>query len=133
MDATQDQRPHDAFAQLRLGDHQGAQAVGRHDQGFDLAFGADVDQRRLARKLCEFGREFSRPHFDDRRYVAKSIVTQNDDLAGQNHAHARAGLAGSGQKLTVAVAPPLAEAVDAPQFGIREHRMYLRAARLRHR
>lgn len=49
--AAQDQRPHDAFAEFRLGDHQRPQPIVRHDQGFDILLGPDVDHHRLARQF----------------------------------------------------------------------------------
>ncbi|MHC2773059.1 hypothetical protein ACVIM7_002526 [Bradyrhizobium liaoningense] len=48
IDPAQDQRPHDALAELGLGDQQRAQPVRRQQQRLDIALGAAVDQRRLA-------------------------------------------------------------------------------------
>ncbi len=44
-DAAQDQRAHDAFAEVRLGDDQRAQLLGRHQQRLDVLVGVRVDER----------------------------------------------------------------------------------------
>ena len=58
-DAAQDQRAHDALAELGLGDQHGAELVGRDEDHLDLAFGMAVDQRRLAGQLADLGEELA--------------------------------------------------------------------------
>jgi hypothetical protein len=46
--AAQDQRAHDALAEVGLGDDQRAQLLGRHDQRLDVFVGVAIDQGRAA-------------------------------------------------------------------------------------
>jgi hypothetical protein len=54
-DAPQDQRAHDAFAELGLLDHHGTQIFRRNEQRLHVAGRMHVDQRRPARQLGDFG------------------------------------------------------------------------------
>ena len=56
-DPAQDQRAHDAFAEIGLGHQQRAQLIRRNQQRFDIALGMAVDQRDAAGKLADLGHE----------------------------------------------------------------------------
>ena len=74
-DAAQDQRAHDALAELGLGDQQrGAGSSGGIDQRLDLAFGVAVDQRGRAGQLADLGQELARALLDDRRDMAEAVA-----------------------------------------------------------
>ncbi len=55
--AAQDQRAHDALAELGLGDEQGAQLRRRDDDDLDRLARDGVDQRRTAAKLRQLTHE----------------------------------------------------------------------------
>ncbi len=132
-DAAQDQGPHDAFAEIGLRDQQRAQPLRLDQQGLDIALGAAIDQRDPAGKLADFGQKLSRPLVDHRRHMAEPVALGDGDMAGQQHEHARAGLAGFEQHLAVAVALDFAEPAHALDLGGRERRKRLVVARAERR
>ena len=73
-DSAQDQRAHDALAEIGFGDQQRAQLVRRNQQRLDVTLGAAVDQRDAAGKLADFGEKLSRPLVDDRRDMAEAVA-----------------------------------------------------------
>ena len=73
-DPAQDQRAHDALAELGLGDQQRAQLLRRDQQRLDVALGMAVDQREAAGKLADLGEELPRPLVDDRRDMAEAVA-----------------------------------------------------------
>ena len=74
-DATQDQCPHDPFAEFGLFDHQGAQIFGRNQQRFHVIDRVDVDERRLAGQLPYFGDELTGSLLHDRSAVPQGIAS----------------------------------------------------------
>ena len=74
-DATQDQRPHDPFAEFGLFDHQGAQVFGRDQQRFHVVDRVDVDKRWLAGQLPHFGDELTGSLLHDRGTVPQRIAS----------------------------------------------------------
>ncbi len=64
-DAAQDERAHDAFAQLSLCDQEIAEFVRRDDERFDAVECDHVHQGGAARELGEFGRELAGAVGDD--------------------------------------------------------------------
>ncbi len=96
---------------------QRTQAVGRHDQGLDIAVGAYIDLCRQARHLRELGCEIARAHFDDRRHTAQTVMLQYDDLSCLDDAHARARRAVSCDELAIPKMLLPAEMADAMQLG----------------
>ena len=114
-DPAQDQRAHDALAEIGLGDQQRAQFVRCNQKRFDTALGMAVDQRDAAGELADLGQKLPRPLIDDRRDVAKAVPLGDRDVARQHHEHAGAGLAGFEQPFAVLIAahiPEPAHAVD---------------------
>ena len=73
-DAAQDQRAHDALAELGLGDQQPAQVLGLDHQRLDVALGVAVDQGRASRQRADLGQELAGPLIDDRRDVAEAVA-----------------------------------------------------------
>ena len=59
-DPAQDQGPHDALAEFRFGDHQGAKLFGPDQDRFHRAAGSRIDQRRPPRKLSDLGKKLAR-------------------------------------------------------------------------
>ena len=66
-DAAQDQRTHDALAEIGFRDQQRTELVRRNQQRLDLALGMAVDQCDAAGELADFGQELTRPLIDHRR------------------------------------------------------------------
>ena len=73
-DTTQDQRPHDSFAEVGLFDHQGAQIFRRNKQRYCIPDGVNVDECRLARQLPHFGDELTGSLLHDRSGVPQGIA-----------------------------------------------------------
>ena len=74
-DATQDQCPHDPFAEFGLFDHRGAQIFGRDQQRFHVVNRVDVDERWLAGQLPYFGDELTGSLLRDRSVVPQGITS----------------------------------------------------------
>ena len=115
-DPAQDQRAHDALAEIGFGHQQRAQPLRRNQQRFDVALGMAVDQRDAAGELADFGEKLTRPLIDHRRDVAEAVALGDRDMAGQHHEHARSGLAGLEQPFAVLVIADLAEPAHARDF-----------------
>ena len=63
-DPAQDQRAHDALAEIGFGDQQRPQLLRRDQQRFDIALGMAVDQRDAAGELADLGEKLARPLVD---------------------------------------------------------------------
>ncbi len=66
-DAPQNERPHDALAEIGFGDQESTQAFGRDQQGLDVALRRSVDKRRARRQLADVREKLALALFDDRR------------------------------------------------------------------
>ena len=121
-DTAQDQRAHDALAEIGLGNQQRAQSLRRNQQRLDSAVGMTVDQRDAAGELADLGQKLSRSLIDDRRDAPKAVALGDHDIARQHHEHAGAGLAGLEQCFAVLVAADLAEPAHALDFLRRQGR-----------
>ena len=121
-DAAQDQRAHDALAEIGFRDQQRTELVRRNEQRLDLALGMAVDQRDATRELADLGEELARPLFDHRRDVAKTVAVGDRDVAREHHEHAGSDLAGFKQRLAVPVAADLTEPAHALDFVRRQRR-----------
>src|SRR4029077_3580758 len=73
-DAAQDERAHDALAEISLRDQKRAQPLRPNQQRFDLAFGVSIDQRDPLGELADLGEKLTRPLIDDRRDVAEAVA-----------------------------------------------------------
>jgi hypothetical protein len=100
-DPAQDQRAHDALAEIGFRDQQRAQFVGGNQQRFDIALGVAVDQRDAAGELADLGQELTRALIDHRRDMAKAVALGDRDFARQYHEHAGPRLAGLEQRCAV--------------------------------
>ena len=121
-DPAQDQRAHDALAEIGFGDQQRAQSLRRNQERFDVALGMAVDQRDAAGELADLGEKLPRPLVDHRRDVAEAVALGDRDMAGQHHEHAGPGLAGFEQHFAVLVTAQLAEPAHARDFLRRQRR-----------
>ncbi len=124
-DAAQDQRAHDALAEVGLGHQQRAQFVRCDQQRLDVAVGMTIDQRDAAGELADLGQELPGTLVDDVREVAKPVAMADADIARQQHEHAGPWLAGLEQRLVVLVAPHLAEPAHAVDLVRRQRRKRL--------
>ena len=97
-DAAQDQRAHDALAELRLGDQQPAQSSGGITQRLDLAFGMAVDQGGPSRQRADLGQELAGPLIHDRRDMPEAVALGDRDMAADDDEHAAADVAGLEQR-----------------------------------
>ena len=132
-DAAQDQRAHDALAEIGFRHQQGAQPVRRDQQRLDVTLGAAVDQRDTAGQLADFGDKLPRSLLDDRRDVAETVALGDRDVARQHDEHAASGLAGLEHQLAVGIGFEFAEAAHARDLGIGQGRKSLLQARERPR
>ena len=82
VDPAQDQRAHDALAEIGFGDQQRPQLLRRDQQRLDIALGMAVDQRDAAGELADLGEKLTRPLIDDRRDVAEPVALGDRDVAG---------------------------------------------------
>ena len=97
-DPAQDQRAHDALAEIGFGDQQRPQPLRRNQQRLDIALGMAVDQRDAAGELADLGEKLARPLIDHRRDVAEAVALGDRDMAGQDDEHAGTDLAGLEQR-----------------------------------
>ena len=111
-DAAQDQRAHDALAELGLRDENVAQPGGRDDERFDRLHGARVHQR-------------PRTVGDDRLFAPECVVLRDRDLAVQDHEHAGADVAGRDQLVVCLIGAEFAEPLQAADLGRLERREHL--------
>jgi hypothetical protein len=130
-DPAQDQRAHDAFAEIGFGNQERAQPVGRDQQGLDIAFGHAIDQRGAAGELADLGEKLARPLIDDRRDVTEAVALADRDMAGQHDKHSGSGLAGLEQFVAVPVMNDVAEPAHARDFLRRQRRKCLLITRKR--
>ena len=100
-DPAQDQRAHDALAEVGFGNEKRAQFVRRNQQRLDIALGMAVDQRDAPRKLADLGQELPRPLIEQRRDMAEPVAERDRDMSRQHHEHAGTGLAGLKQRLAI--------------------------------
>jgi hypothetical protein len=96
-DPAQDERAHDAFADLGFGDDEAAQPLGGNEKRLDVGLCARVDERGAARQLSDFGKELARSLLDDRDHMAQAVPGADGDNARNEHEHAGARFAGHEQ------------------------------------
>src|SRR6266436_2854328 len=122
--AAQDERVHDALADVGLGYEQGPQPVGRNEERLHVAGRARVDEGWAAGQLARFGDEIARPFVDDVDDPPQTLVPRDGDGAGDEDEHARPYFARREQRLASCVAPnraETAETVDLLRTELREH------------
>ena len=93
-DAAQDQRAHDALAELGLLHHQVAQPLRADDQRLDRLERLGIDQRGAGRELRQLADELARPVRDDGLAPAEPAILGDLDLARQDDDQAGRDLAG---------------------------------------
>ena len=116
-DPAQDQRAHDALAEISLRDQQRPQLVRRDQERLDIALGMAVDQRDASGQLPDLGEELTRPLLDHGCDMAEPVALGDDDVARQDHEHARPGLAGLEQRLAVSEGADLAKTAHPRDLG----------------
>ena len=92
-DAAQDERAHDALAELGLHDENVAQALRRDHDRLDRLHRMRVHQRRPAGELVQLAHERPGTVRDDRLLVAEHAALRDRNLAIQDDEHAGADLA----------------------------------------
>ena len=123
-DAAQDQRAHDAVAELGLRDHHGPQVLCRDEQRLHVVDGVRVDQRRPAGELPQLGREVTGALLDDGGEMPQRIAPRHPYATGSEHEGSGSDFPRHEQRLILGVALHLAEAdqpVDLPGSELREH------------
>ena len=78
-DPAQDQRAHDAFAQVRFGDDEGAQLFGCYEQRLDVFFRIRIHEPGLSGELSHFTRKIARSQTCDRNHVAQAVTLADGD------------------------------------------------------
>ena len=99
----QNERPHDAFAELGLSDQECTQAVRGNQQGLDVALRRAVDQRRASGKLTNVGQELAFALFGDRRHMTQAVALSERHLTLEHDEHAGADLSGFEQLFAVRI------------------------------
>ena len=130
-DPAQDQRAHDALAEVGFGDQERPQLVRRDEKRLDVALGVAVDQRDAAGKLADLGQKLPGPLIDHRRDVAEAVALGDRDMTGKHDEHAGSGLAGLEQFFAWLVGLDVAEPAHARDLWRRQHRKRLLVARER--
>ena len=115
-DPAQDQRAHDALAEIGFGDQQRAQFLRRDQQRLDLAFGMAVDQRDAAGELADLGQELARPLIDHRRDMAEPVALGDRDMPDSTTNMPGPGLPVSNSVSPCLIGAQLAEAAHAVDF-----------------
>ena len=82
---TQDQRPHDALAEVSFGNDQRPQAIGGDDESLDRLLRHSVRQRGPARQLRHLADEVAWPNSDDRLVHIQLIVLGNNNTASEDN------------------------------------------------
>ncbi len=128
-DAAQDERAHDALAELGLGDEQRAQSLRRNQQRLDVAPGVGIDERGTAGQLGEFAHERPDVVRDDNLRHRRLAPAGDGGVARENDRKAVAGFAEPHDRSARIEAAQLAEAPQPVDLGGLEHREHLFAAR----
>ena len=131
--AAQDQRAHQPFAEVGLGDQQRPHPVGRKDQRLDRLGNDAVAERRPAGELRQFANECARAEFVKVLALAVGVVAVNVNLAAENDGEAEADFANGRQRFARREAAYLAEARGALDIRRVELREDLVASRLNDR
>ena len=131
-DTAQDQRPHDALAELRFRDQQVAQPARRDDKRLDGLFRHGVNQRRPARELRQLAHERARIVRHERVGMTQPALADLDP-SRQDEEGARRDVAGREDALAGRVGFALAEAPQPIAFRRCEHRKHLIASGLEER
>ncbi len=121
-DPAQDQRAHDALAEIGFGDQQRAQSLRRNQERLDITLGMAVDQSDAAGELADLGEKLPRALIDHRRDVTEAIALGDRHMAGQDDEHAGPGLAGLEQHFAVLVPARLAKPAHARNLLQRQRR-----------
>ncbi len=131
--APEDQGPHDLLAQLRFGDHQAAQALGRNDQGLHVGRGPRIDEGGPAGKLAHLRQEMALAIGPDRLVMAKPVPACHLHAAREEDQHAQARLAGADQIVALGEPARLAEAAQPLDLMILQREVHLLPPRPDHR
>ncbi len=122
------ERPHDALAELGFGDQKRAQALGRDQQGLNIALRRSVDQRRASGKLADVRQELTHSLFHNRRRVAQTIALGERDRALEDDEHAWIDPSRFEQFLPIGIFAENAVASQAADFGVGQRRKRLLVA-----
>jgi hypothetical protein len=123
------ERTHDPLAELRFGDQEGAQPLGRNVERADRLAGEAVDQRRTAGKLRQLPDHRARSGAVKRPAAVLLIIADEIDRSGQDHEQAVAPLADLEQRLPGIVTPVFAEPAHPLEFDRRQREKDLVAPR----
>src|SRR4030095_2415676 len=112
-DAAQNQRAHDAFAELYSLDEERPYPFGRDEQRVDFSCRTAIDERCSAvPEHGELTEELSRSLVDHRRDVPETVARRNGDMPRENDVHPQPGFANLEERLPpppTLHAPPQAE------------------------
>ena len=126
-DPAQDQRAHDPLAEVRFGDDQRAQLIGRHEQRLDIVVRVRIHQRGATGERPDLAEELAMAVRDERHDVSQPVALAQRHPAAENDEHPGTGLAGGDEALAARVASRRPEAADARDLGIRQLRKHLMA------
>ena len=79
-DAAQNERTHDLFAELSLGDQHVAQSIRRDQERRDVGESLGIDERRSAGQLPDLGEKIARPFLQDGSEMSEGIALRDRDL-----------------------------------------------------
>lgn len=127
-DAAQDQRPHDALAEIGLLHHQIAQAPRGDDDRLDRLDRLGIDQRRPVRQLRQLADEIAGAVADNSLTPAKPARLGDVDLARQDEDQPRRDRAGRHDVVAGGIGTRLAEPAHTLDIRVGEHGKHLVAA-----
>ena len=127
-DPAQDQRPHDALAEIGFRDHQPTKPFGRNQQGRHGADRAHIDESRAAGELADLAHEMACTLAHDQMFDARRVAMGDRDLAGKDQQQAGREPAGRDDRRAIGIGDARGEALDAGDIRRREEREGLIAA-----
>jgi hypothetical protein len=127
--SSEDERAHDALAELRFGDQQRAQTLGGNEQALDIAPCCAVGDRRAPRKLTGLAREVTCALFDHWRHMAQAVALDDRHEALEHDEHAGAELSSLEQLLPVGVVAQRSIAPQSVDFARSQRRKCFLVAR----
>ena len=128
-DAPEDERAHDALSQVRLGNDQRAQLLGRDEYNLDVVIGVAVNETMVTRKLRDLAGKLAANVGRDRNDMTQSIALTDGYVALEHDEHAESGFAGRKEPVALRIVTDGAEATDALDLGFRQLRKQLMTAR----
>ena len=129
-DPAQDQRPHQALAQIGFLHQEVAQGARRHHDRLDIRQGRRVHQRRTFGKLRQLAQEIARAMFDNGRVVGEFTALDHAHFPRKQEQQSRGYFPGLHDARASRIVPDLAEPLQAREILLLQLGEHLVAARI---